>query len=198
LSAATDHPACADVEEDEPTLEGNAEKKARWIAAWTGIAALADDTGLEVDALDGQPGVLSARFAGPGCTFEDNNAKLLGMLAGLGAERRTARFRCVVALAFPGPAAGGHAERVRDCRVSLFAGRIEGRILAAPRGRRGFGYDPVFFLPELGRTLAELTLEEKNRTSHRARALLAAREALRRWLDPAAAPGRLDDPSTRA
>lgn len=178
ITSAGDHPGAPEVEEDLPTLEGNAEKKARWVAAATGLPALADDTGLEVDALGGDPGVYSARWAGPGCTYADNNAKLLQELAGVAEPQRTARFRCVIAIATPGPAAADFDARVRGCRVTLHEGRVEGRILNAPRGAGGFGYDPVFWIPELSRTLAELSLEEKNRTSHRARALAAARTAL--------------------
>jgi XTP/dITP diphosphohydrolase len=180
VSGAADHPACGEVEEDAPTLEGNAEKKARWVAACTGLPSLADDTGLEVDALDGAPGVYSARWAGPGCTYADNNAKLLRELAVVPPERRTARFRCVIAFAVPAPGlAGRHLEaRVAACSVSLHPGILAGLIVDEARGRHGFGYDPVFFIPELGKTLAELSLDEKNRLSHRARALLAARAAL--------------------
>jgi XTP/dITP diphosphohydrolase len=180
ITGAGDHPGTPEVDEDAPTLEGNAEKKARWVAAATGLLALADDTGLEVDALGGAPGVYSARWAGPGCTYADNNAKLLRELAAVPDARRTARFRCVIAIAAPGPAAPDFESRVRGCRVTLHEGRVEGRILTQPRGTQGFGYDPVFWIPALGRTLAELPLDEKNRISHRARALAAARAALLR------------------
>jgi XTP/dITP diphosphohydrolase len=180
VTSAGEYPECSEVDEDAPTLEGNAEKKARHVAACSRLPSLADDTGLEVDALNGAPGVISARWAGPGCTYADNNRKLLQSLAGVRLEKRTARFRSVIALAIPDPGAASLdlAERQRACRVSLHEGRIEGRILEAPRGERGFGYDPVFFVPELGRSLAELSLEEKNRISHRARALQAVRPAL--------------------
>lgn len=179
ISGAGDHPGTPEVDEDAPTLAGNAEKKARWVAAATGLRSLADDTGLEVDALAGAPGVHSARWAGAGCTYADNNAKLLRELAAVPEAPRTARFRCVIAIATPGPAADFES-RVRACRVTLHEGRVEGHILAAPRGAQGFGYDPLFWIPALDRTLAELSLEEKNRTSHRARALAAARTALLR------------------
>ena len=180
VTSARDDPRCTDVDEDLPTLEGNAEKKARWVAAFTGLPSLADDTGLEVDALDGAPGVVSARWAGPACSAADNVRKLLRLLEDVEDPRRTARFRCVVALAMPSPDADRmrFAERVAACTVSLHQGRLEGRIGHAPRGGAGFGYDPVFLLPELGRTLAELTLAEKNRISHRGRALQAAKPAL--------------------
>ena len=180
ITSAADHPAAPEVEEDAPTLAGNAEKKARWIAAATGLPALADDTGLEVDALDGAPGVYSARYAGPNCSYADNNAKLLAALAGVGERQRGARFRCVIAIATPAAAAaGGDFEtRVRACSVTLHEGRLEGRILASPRGGRGFGYDPVFWVLETGCSLAELDVGAKNRISHRGRALAAARAAL--------------------
>ncbi|MBI4613309.1 MAG: RdgB/HAM1 family non-canonical purine NTP pyrophosphatase [Planctomycetes bacterium] len=151
------------VEEEIPetgdTLEANAVEKALYVARRTGSLALADDTGLEVDLLEGRPGVYSSRYAGPGATYAQNVEKLLRELAGTSAEERTARFRTVVALARPG-------------KILVVAeGKLEGRITHGLRGEGGFGYDPVFLVPELGRTLAELTLAEKNRTSHRARAL---------------------------
>jgi XTP/dITP diphosphohydrolase len=200
--------ACPEVEEDEPTLEGNAEKKARWVAACSGLWSLADDTGLEVEALDGAPGVFSARWAGPGCSYADNNAKLLRLLRDVPEAARRARFRCVMALAEPGPEApagasgrpapddaAAFARRVAACRARLFEGRIEGRIAFEPRGRAGFGYDPLFWIPELGRTLAELPAEDKNRISHRARALAALRPALVRLA--AGDGGALDASSDR-
>ncbi|MFQ5600933.1 MAG: XTP/dITP diphosphatase [Candidatus Krumholzibacteriia bacterium] len=165
---AADRPGCPDVREDGDTLEANAAKKARVVCAYTGLPTLADDSGLEVDALDGAPGVRSARWAGDGCTYADNNAKLLRELGDLPEARRTARFRCVMALALP------------DADVQMYEGRIEGRILRDKRGTSGFGYDPVFYVPELGRTLAELPLEQKNAISHRGRALAAVRAALER------------------
>jgi XTP/dITP diphosphohydrolase len=180
VSSAADYPQCAEVEEDAPTLEGNAEKKARWVAACTGLPSLADDTGLEVDALDGAPGVYSARWAGPDCSYADNNAKLLRELEGVVPARRQARFRCVIAFARPAPNAATRslAERAASCRVSLHPGVLTGEIIDAARGGHGFGYDPIFFIPALGKTLAELSLAEKNSLSHRARALAAARTAL--------------------
>jgi XTP/dITP diphosphohydrolase len=178
VSGAADHPGVPEVEEDAPTLDGNADKKARWVAAATGLLSLADDTGLEVEALDGAPGVFSARFAGPGCSYADNNAKLLAALAGLPTSRRNARFRSVIAIATPDEVDADFATRVRACRVTLHEGRLDGRILEAPRGTHGFGYDPIFFVPEANCALAELALPDKNRLSHRARALAAARTTL--------------------
>ena len=160
-----------DVVEDLPTLEGNARKKASEAARRTGSFALADDTGLEVDALSGAPGVHSARYAGPGATYALNCEKLLGALAGVPAGRRTARFRCVIALCAP------PAERFE---LTLCEGVLEGSIAEAPRGEHGFGYDPLFLVKDdpRGRTLAELTAREKNRISHRGRALAKLRETL--------------------
>ncbi|MBC7104761.1 MAG: non-canonical purine NTP pyrophosphatase, partial [Firmicutes bacterium] len=129
--------------------------------AATGEAALADDSGLEVDCLGGAPGVLSARFAGRPGDDEANNHRLLQLLAGVPQDRRTARFRCAVAAAFP------------DGELLTAEGTCEGLIVDEPRGREGFGYDPLFYLPEYGRTVAELDLETKNRISHRGRAMAA-------------------------
>jgi XTP/dITP diphosphohydrolase len=152
--------ALPDIEETEPDLEGNARLKALTVARATGMAALADDTGLEVAALDGAPGVISARWAGPGATYADNVAKLLEELAG--ADDRRARFRTVLVLAYP------------DGSEVRAEGSVEGVIAEAPRGEEGFGYDPVF-VPHggRGRTLAEMTLEEKQAVSHRGRAVRA-------------------------
>lgn len=151
-----------EVEETGDTLEDNALLKARTVVDATGLPALADDSGLEVAALGGRPGVKSARYAGPAATYDDNNAKLLSELAG--AEDRSARFRTVVALAFPG---GTNV---------MAEGELEGRITDEPRGGGGFGYDPVFEVD--GKTLAQLSLEDKNRLSHRARAVQALAQAL--------------------
>lgn len=148
------------VEETGATLEDNALLKARAVLRHTGQAAVADDTGLEVAALGGGPGVRSSRYAGPEATYEDNVAKLLEALRGL--DDRRARFRTVAAVCFP------------DGTEVVAEGAVEGWITTAPRGARGFGYDPVF-VPEggQGRTFAEMTAEEKNAASHRARAFRA-------------------------
>jgi len=157
-----------DIVEDAPTLEGNARLKARAISDATDLPALADDTGLEVDALGGGPGVLSARYAGEDATYADNVMKLLDALADLPEpEDRLARFRTVVMVCFP------------DGREVTAAGWVDGAITLGPRGHNGFGYDPVFEPIEGdGRTFAELTTEEKNGVSHRARALRALAELL--------------------
>jgi XTP/dITP diphosphohydrolase len=152
-------PEVPDVDETGTTLEQNARLKAVALVEATGEAAVADDTGLEVDALDGAPGVWSARFAGEHATYADNVAKLLESLEGVPPERRTARFRTVALLRFP------------DGRELVAEGAVEGTIAEAATGDHGFGYDPLFVPAEGdGRTFAQLTSEEKNATSHRARA----------------------------
>jgi XTP/dITP diphosphohydrolase len=160
-----------EVEEDGATFEANAEKKARAVSEQTGLVALADDSGLEVDALEGRPGVRSARFAHERATDGENNAALLRALAETRDEDRTARFRCVLALVTPW-----------DGRARFTSGACEGRIGREPRGAHGFGYDPLFLPDEAPqRTMAELSPPEKNRISHRwraARALVPALEAL--------------------
>jgi XTP/dITP diphosphohydrolase len=153
-----DFPTAPEVEEDGTTCEANAIKKAREIARATRVPALADDTGLEVDALEGRPGVYAARYAGEHATYEDNCRKLLLELAGVPSVNRKARFLTVAAIAFP------------SGDVHVTQGILEGVITEQPIGERGFGYDPVFFVPESNKTLAQLTIEEKNRISHRAKA----------------------------
>lgn len=153
-----------DVDETEPTLEGNALLKARAVCEATGLPAMADDTGLEVDALDGAPGVFTARFAGPGATYAENVTALLAALDGV--RHRSARFRTSIALVTP-----DGVEVVAD-------GSLEGRIASVPRGDQGFGYDPVFEVD--GRTLAEMSGTEKHDISHRGRAIRALVEEIRR------------------
>jgi len=139
--------------------------------AWASdLLTLADDSGLEVDALDGAPGVYTARYAGPGASDEDRYRKLLATLGDIPPEQRTARFRCAVALAHPGR------------RPTVVEGTCEGMIAYGPQGANGFGYDPVFYLPEFGCTMAQLHPERKNRISHRARAMRAARTLLDQML----------------
>ena len=171
LKGLADYPDAHEVVEDGDTFEANAIKKAVEIANATGMTTLADDSGLEVDALDGAPGVYSARFAGPHATDADNNEKLLALLSEIAEDRRQARFRCVIAVVAPGG----------EARTATAA--WEGHIIREPRGDYGFGYDPLFFSSEHGSTSAELPLEAKNRASHRGKALRAAKplilEALR-------------------
>ena len=155
-----------DVEETEPTLEGNALLKARALRDATGIAAIADDTGLEIAALDGRPGVHTARYAGPQARHEDNVAKIFGELEG---KSRTARFRTVAAAALP------------DGAEIVCAGEVAGEIATEPRGDNGFGYDPVFIPAEGdGRTFGEMTAAEKLAISHRGRAFRALAQELNR------------------
>lgn len=161
------------VVEDGDTFAENAAKKARAISRATGLAALADDSGLEVDALDGAPGVFSARYAGEGATDAANNEKLLANLAGVAPARRTARFRCALALADTGGQLGDE--------LLLTDGVCEGVILEAGRGSGGFGYDPLFYVPALGATFAELGVGPKSGCSHRAQAMRAMKPNLVRY-----------------
>lgn len=154
----------ADIPETADTLEGNALLKARFVASRYGVDCFADDTGLEVAALDGAPGVYSARFAGPGCTPADNVRKLLGLMQDAG--DRSARFRTVVAL-------------IRGGKEYCFEGMVGGTIARTPAGCGGFGYDPVFVPEGYDRTFAELPPAEKNRISHRARAVAKLADFLR-------------------
>jgi len=150
------------------SLEENARLKATTLAVQSQLMALADDSGLEVDALGGEPGPLSARYAGEGASDRDRLNYLLAKLKGVPWERRSARFRCVIAIATP------------DGEVELCSGECRGVITFEPKGRHGFGYDPVFYLPELGKTMAELPLEIKNQVSHRGQAARQACQWLRR------------------
>lgn len=170
-SALADHPPIAPPVEDGETFEANAILKARYYARHFGMCVLADDSGLEVDALGGEPGVHSARFSDEG-TDAANNRKLTAMLKGVPQEQRTARFVCSLAL-------------VEDDEVLLTAaGSIEGEIIDDPRGSNGFGYDPHFFIPQLGVTTAELEPDKKNAISHRGKALaLIKKDLIDLWLD---------------
>lgn len=164
------YPEVPEVVEDGATFRENAVKKAREVAEAVGEVALADDSGLEVDVLNGAPGVYSARFAGEQHDDAANNQKLLHLLAGVPRDKRTARFRCVVAIAVP----GGKTETAE--------GTCEGIITTVPRGEGGFGYDPLFLVPEYDKTFAELDPAEKNRISHRGRALHNAMQILKQLI----------------
>ena len=168
LRTLADFPEVPDVAEDGETCEANAVKKASAVARHTGLPAIADDTGLQVEALGGRPGVYAARYAGETVSYADNWRKLLRELEGVPREQRRARFITVAAVARPS------AEK-----VEVVEGVLEGFIAEAPVGTEGFGYDPVFYVPELGKTLAQLTSDEKNRISHRARAVIKAKVLLR-------------------
>jgi XTP/dITP diphosphohydrolase len=155
-----------EVEETGETLEENAVLKAKGITEFTGFPSLADDSGLEVAYLDGAPGVYSSRYAGPGCSYDDNNRKLLRQLQGIPENKRAARFRTVIAIAWD----------VGD--IETVEGIVDGVIAEEKAGTAGFGYDPVFFYTPAGKTFAQMSLEEKNKVSHRGRALLEAREVI--------------------
>jgi len=159
--------------EDEPgeTYEENAKIKALNGARASGLVALADDSGLEIDALDGGPGVRSARFLGEDAAYEERFARILGDMAGLPSEKRWARFRCVIAVAEPA------SEAVKLCQ-----GEVQGLIAFEPRGEQGFGYDPIFYLPQHARTMAELPSQVKDLISHRGRAAMRARPLLKEML----------------
>lgn len=159
-----DFPEAPEVEEDGATCEANAIKKAMEISRATGLAAVADDTGLEVEALGGRPGVYAARYAGEQASYEDNCQKLITELSGVPLEQRKARFLTVAALAVPGE------------QIQVAQGVLIGYITENPTGSQGFGYDPVFYVPEHGATLAELSAEQKNLISHRAKAFQKLRE----------------------
>jgi XTP/dITP diphosphohydrolase len=155
-----------DIVEDGHTFLENALKKARILSEYTGKIALADDSGLEVDVLGGEPGLYSARYAGEDATDETNNRKLLAKLAEVPPEKRAATFRCVLVLYHP------------DGTYKSFEGLWRGRIHDKPIGSGGFGYDPVFFLPDRGMTVAQLPDAVKNRISHRGQALYQLKESL--------------------
>jgi XTP/dITP diphosphohydrolase len=166
VSSAVDFAGFPETVEDGATFEENALKKAREAAAFTGLPALADDSGLVVDALDGRPGVYSARFAGEGADDAANNARLLEECRKVPDSLRQAAFVCVLAYVSP------------DGFEQLFAGRIAGKILSVGRGEGGFGYDPFFLVDGFERSMAELTLEEKNGISHRAQAFMKFKDYL--------------------
>jgi len=172
IVSLADYPDAPEVVETGATFIENAILKATAYAGYTGELTLADDSGLEVDALDGAPGVLSSRFAP---TDLERNSKLLALLKDVPDGSRTARFRCAVAIAEPSPPlTKGGPGGVQTCE-----GTVEGVIAREPKGTNGFGYDPVFYLPDLGRHMAELTSSEKNAISHRGKALEKAKKMLR-------------------
>lgn len=160
LLSLADFPGIPEIKEDGDTFAENALIKARVVANHTGELTLADDSGLEVDALNGEPGVYSARYGQPSWHDRERYQYLLRKLQGVPLEKRTARFRCAVAL-----------YNSHTGRIDQTDGAVEGIIIDEPRGANGFGYDPVFFIPDLGKTMAELSEEEKNSFSHRGRAV---------------------------
>lgn len=164
LFSVDDFPGCPEVEESGDTFEGNAVKKALTVSGHTGGPAIADDSGLEVYALGGAPGVFSARYAGEGASDRENFEKLLTEMDSIDDDRRGARFVCVIALVFP------------DGTLKTFHGHVEGRIGRAPLGTAGFGYDPVFYPEGHDRTFAQMSPQEKDVMSHRAKALRKLKE----------------------
>ena len=164
-------PKAPNVKENGRTFDENALLKAKTIAFYTKRPSLADDSGLEVFALGGRPGVCSARFAGARATDTSNNQKLLRLLKGVPLARRGARYRCSVAIVFPGG------------KSFLFRGMLSGRIALSPKGRGGFGYDPLFWLPKYRKTAAQIPASLKNRISHRSHALQKSSTLLRRFLE---------------
>ncbi len=156
----------ADIVEDGKTFEENAIIKAKAISKLAGCLVLADDSGLEVDAMNGAPGIYSARFEGVDTPYSIKNKIIMDKLEGLPEEKRTARFVCAIAAAWP------------DGRIETRRGTIEGRIAHEPAGENGFGYDPIFYVPEYGKTTAQLDPEEKNKISHRGKALMMIKEVL--------------------
>ena len=173
FTLVTPHDLGLTVEVEEPyaTYLENATQKARTFAEVSGELALADDSGLEIDAMGGEPGVYSARFGAPTMPYPQRFALIEGRLAGVPVAQRTARFRCVLVLATPPP----------DARHTHTEGVVEGQIALAAQGAAGFGYDPIFWLPERGMTMAELIPAEKDAISHRGRAARAMAEVLRAW-----------------
>ncbi len=161
-----DFPQCEEVEEDGDTFEANAIKKAVYISKTTGLTAIADDSGIVVDALDGAPGVYSARYAGEDSDDMANNRKLLEEMKNVPDEKRTARFACCIALA-------------HNDEIKTFMGYVEGKIGTENRGENGFGYDPLFFPESHDRTFAEMSDDEKHSMSHRGRALAKLQEYLK-------------------
>ena len=171
IRALSDFRDVPEVEEDGETFVENALKKARYYSKYFGKITLADDSGLEVDSLNGLPGIHSARYAGEKVSTQENNEKLLTKMNGFPPSKRGARFRCVIAVVSP------------DGRELLAEGSCRGKIGLKEKGRKGFGYDPLFILPNYGKTMAQLPLEEKNRISHRGKALKKIRRMLLSFLD---------------
>jgi len=167
----SDFPDVPEIEEDGDSFTENALEKARFYSTYFGKLTLADDSGLEVDSLKGQPGVRSARYAGERASSQENNQKLLREMQGVPISKRGARFRCVLAVKSP---AG---------REVFSEGSCKGRIGFKEKGRKGFGYDPLFILPKEGKTMAQLSLEEKNRVSHRGKALRKIRKIIKTFRD---------------
>ena len=167
LLSLSEFPDMPDIIEDGSTFSENSLIKAKAVSAFTGLVSIADDSGLSVDALDGRPGVLSARYGGKGIDDKSRNILLLEEMKDIPFEKRNAKFVCVITLFFP------------DSRSYSVSGECHGIINFSPSGDNGFGYDPVFFLPEFNRTMAELSIDEKNKISHRGKAIDSLAELLK-------------------
>lgn len=174
ILALSDFSDVPEIEEDGKSFFENALKKARFYSNYFGKLTLADDSGLEVDILEGLPGIYSARYAGEKASHRENNLKLLGAMEGIPISKRGARFKCVIALVSPGGNGGEEA---------ITEGSCKGRIGFREVGKRGFGYDPLFELPQYGKTMAQLSVEQKNRISHRGKALRKLRKVVGRFLE---------------
>jgi XTP/dITP diphosphohydrolase len=167
IDSLSDFPDVPETEEDGKSFAENALKKARFYSKYFGKLTLADDSGLEVDSLKGLPGIYSARYAKEGATSRENNQKLLREMQGLPASKRRARFKCIIAVVS------------HDGNEAVAEGSCRGRIGFKEKGKKGFGYDPLFILPTYGKTMAEISLEEKNAISHRGKALRKIRKVVR-------------------
>jgi XTP/dITP diphosphohydrolase len=173
IHALSNFSGVPEIEEDGKSFTENALKKARFYSKYFGKLTIADDSGLEVDSLNGLPGIYSARYAGEGTSSQENNRKLLREMQGLPISKRGARFVCILAVASP------------DGKEITIEGSCKGRIGFEEKGRRGFGYDPLFILPTRGKTMAELSLEEKNKISHRGKALKKLKRLITNFQAPA-------------
>jgi XTP/dITP diphosphohydrolase len=172
IHALSDFSGVPEIEEDGESFAENALKKARLYSKHFGKLTIADDSGLEVDGLDEMPGIYSARYAGEGASSQDNNRKLLRAMEGIPISKRGARFKCILAVVSP------------DGREVIAEGSCRGRIGFREKGKRGFGYDPLFVLPKYGKTMAELSLEEKNSISHRGKALRKLKKIITNFQAP--------------
>ena len=171
IYALSDFPNVPNIEEDGKNFTENALKKARFYSKYFEMMTVADDSGLEVDSLKGLPGIYSARYAGEGASSQANNQKLLSALEGVPVSKRGAKFKCLLAMVSP------------DGKEAIAEGSCKGSIGFKEKGKRGFGYDPLFILPKNGKTMAELSLEEKNKISHRGKALRKLRKLIKTLKD---------------
>ncbi len=175
IHALSNFSGVPEIEEDGKSFTENALKKARFYSKYFGKLTIADDSGLEVDSLNGLPGIYSARYAGEGASSQENSRRLLREMQGLPISKRGARFQCILAVASP------------DGKEATVEGSCKGRIGFKEKGRRGFGYDPLFILPTRGKTMAELSLGEKNKISHRGKALKKLKRLITNFQAPASA-----------